>query len=123
MAGNHSRAQRIEQQMLRTLAQLVRREVKDPRVGSVTITAVRLAADGGSAKVYFLPFGDQHSAEEVRAGLTSAAGFLRGEVGRELGLRHAPKLEFEPDVSIERAHQLTSLIDVARRKDRERGGE
>jgi len=123
MAGNNSRAQRIEQQMLRTLAQLVRREVKDPRVGNVTITAVTLAPDGGSAKVYFLPFGDQHTPAEVAAGLNSAAGFLRGEVGRDLGLRHAPKLEFEHDANIERAHQLTSLIDIARRKDRERGGE
>lgn len=123
MAGNNSRAQRIEQQMLRTLAQLVRREVKDPRVGNVTITAVALAADGGSAKVYFLPFGERHSPEEVRAGLTSAAGFLRGEVGRDLGLRHAPKLEFEHDVNVERAQQLTQLIDIARRQDRERGGE
>ena len=123
MAGNNSRAQRIEQQMLRTLAQLVRREVKDPRVGNVTITAVTLAADGGSAKVYFLPFGAQHPPDEVRAGLTSASGFLRGEVGRELGLRHAPKLEFEHDMNIERAHQLTNLIEIARRQDRERGGE
>jgi ribosome-binding factor A len=123
MSGNHSRAQRIEQQMLRTLAQLVMREVKDPRVGSVTITAVTLAADGGSARVYFLPFGDKHTPAEVGAGLNSAAGFLRGEVGRQLGLRHAPKLEFEHDVNIERAHQLTSLIETARRQDRERGGE
>ena len=122
MAGN-ARAQRIEQQMQRTLAQLVRREVKDPRVGNVTITAVTLAADGGSAKVFFLPFGDQHTPEEVRAGLTSAAGFLRGEVGRELGLRHAPRLEFEHDANIERAQQLSHLIDSARRQDRERGGE
>jgi ribosome-binding factor A len=53
----------------------------------------------------------------VQAGLNRAAGFLRGEVGRRLGLRHAPKLEFEFDASIERADRLTSLIDTAVRKD------
>jgi ribosome-binding factor A len=123
MAGNNSRAQRIEQQMLRELSQLILRQVKDPRVGSVTITAVSLAADGGSARVFFLPFGDKHTPAEVAAGLGSASGFLRGEVARQLGLRHAPKLEFIHDAGIERAHQLTGLIDQARRQDRERGGE
>jgi ribosome-binding factor A len=123
VAGNNSRAQRIEQQMLRTLAQLVAREVKDPRVGNVTITAAVLSADGGSAKIYFLPFGGKHTPEEVARGLQSASGFLRGEVGRQLGLRHAPKLEFLHDEGVERAHQLTDLIEKARRGDRERGGE
>lgn len=123
MTGNNQRAQRIEQQMLRTLAELVRREVKDPRVGNVTITAVKLASDGGSARVFFLPFGEQHTPAEVHAGLNSASGFLRGEVGRQLGLRHAPKLEFEHDAGIEKAQQLSQLIDIARRHDRERGGE
>lgn len=99
--------------MQRTLAQLVSREVKDPRVGNVTITAVSLAPDMATARVFFVPFASAHSAEEVQSGLTHAGGFLRGEVGRRLGLRHAPRLSFLIDDSIEKAERLTGLIDQA----------
>jgi ribosome-binding factor A len=91
--------------------------VRDPRVGAVTITAVSAMQDMSAVRVLFVPFGGAHSTEEVQAGLNRAAGFLRGEVGRRLGLRHAPKLEFEFDASIERADRLTNLIDTAVRKD------
>ena len=117
MAKANSRAQRIEAQMQRALAELLMRSVKDPRVGSVTLTAVTLAADMGSARVYFMPFGNRHSAEEVSAGLQSASGFLRGEVARRLGLRHAPRLEFVLDTVLERAHNLSELIDSAVKAD------
>lgn len=123
MAKTNSRAQRIEAQMQRTLAELLTRQVKDPRVGSVTITAVTLAQDMGSARVFFMPFGDRHSAAEVGAGLASAAGFLRGELARRLALRHAPKLEFELDTVLERARSLTDLIDTAVRGDRSRAAD
>jgi ribosome-binding factor A len=99
--------------MQRALSELVSREVKDPRVGSVTITEVKVAPDMSSARVYFTPFASKHSPEEVLEGLTRAGGFLRGEVGRRLGLRHAPKLEFEFDDSFEKAAKLTELIDRA----------
>jgi ribosome-binding factor A len=66
-----------------------------------------------SARVYFVPFGGKHAPEEVGEGLARAAGFLRGEVGRALALRHAPKLEFVYDAQIEHADKLTRLIDGA----------
>ena len=94
------------------------REVRDPRVGNVTLTAVTVAPDLSSARVYFVPFGDKHKAEEVGEGLNRAAGFLRGEVGRALALRHAPKLEFIFDQQIEDADRLTRLIDRAVKSDR-----
>jgi ribosome-binding factor A len=95
------------------LAELIAREVKDPRVGNVTITSVRLSGDKSVARVFFTPFASQHPAEEVRGGLTRAAGFLRGEAGRRLGLRHAPRLEFVFDDTPEKAARLTGLIDRA----------
>jgi ribosome-binding factor A len=122
MAGS-ARRERIEGEVQRVLSTLVAREVKDPRVGSVTITAVQLAPDLSVARVFFLPFGGRHEAEEVRAGLASAAGFLRGEVGRRLSLRHAPRLEFVIDQHLEEAAHLTSLIDRAVREDRSRSGD
>jgi ribosome-binding factor A len=108
-----ARTQRIESEIQRVLAALIAREVKDPRVGNVTITAVSVAADMGSARVYFTPFASRNPPEQVSRALTHAAGFLRGELGRRLGLRHAPRLEFVFDDSVEGAAHLTSLIDGA----------
>ena len=99
--------------MQRALSELIRREVKDPRVGPVTITQVQLAADLGQALVYFVPLGGVAEPSVVQAGLGAAAGFLRGEVGRAVGLRHAPKLVFVTDDSFDKAAQLTALIDAA----------
>lgn len=121
MAGN-ARRERIEGEVQRVLSTLVAREVKDPRVGSVTITAVQLAPDLSVARVFFLPFGGRHAADEVREGLASASGYLRGEVGRRLSLRHAPRLEFVIDRHFEEAAHLTSLIDRAVTEDRSRAG-
>ncbi len=104
--------------MQRTLAELVPRAVKDPRVGHLTITAVSLLEDLSSARVWFLPFGTSRDVDEQLAGLRSAAGFLRGELARQLGLRHAPRLEFLIDTNLEQAQALTELINTAVAKDR-----
>jgi ribosome-binding factor A len=125
-AGKGGRLRRIESELQRVLAELIAREVKDPRVGNVTITAVTLAADMGLARVFYAPFPPRsavtgegagkpapHPSQEVQGGLTRAAGFLRGEVGRRLGLRHAPRLEFIFDDTAEKAARLTGLIDRA----------
>lgn len=112
------RKRRIEAEIQRVLSELIAREVKDPRVGNVTITAVRVAADMGSARVFFTPFASRHGPEEVRTGLMHAGGYLRGEVGRRLRLRHAPRLEFVFDDTVDRAAHLRSLIDRAVEHDR-----
>jgi ribosome-binding factor A len=109
-AGRHSR---IEAQMQRVLADLISREVKDPRVGNVTITAVEVAQDLATARIFFVPFAGAHDPQEVAAGLARAAGFLRGAVGRQLGLRHAPRLAFVFDDTLDKAVHLTQLIDRA----------
>ena len=83
--GPSGRLRKIEAELQRVLAELIAREVKDPRVGNVTITGVRLAADMGAAKVFYAPFASAHPQEEVQSGLTRAAGCLRGEAGRLLG--------------------------------------
>jgi ribosome-binding factor A len=107
------RNQKIESELQRVLAELIAREVKDPRVGNVTITAVTVAPDLSTARVFFVPFASQNPPDDVRDGLTHAAGFLRGEAGRRLRLRHAPRLEFVFDESLEHAARLTDLIDKA----------
>ena len=119
MSGT-ARASRIAAQLQRSLAELLRRGVKDPRVGNVTVTAVSLAPDLSVARILFLPFGSAHPGEEVLSGLRSAARFLRGELARDLKLRHAPRLEFQLDTDLERAQKLTQLIDRAVSSDRSR---
>ncbi|HYM41964.1 MAG TPA: 30S ribosome-binding factor RbfA [Steroidobacteraceae bacterium] len=115
---SEARTHRLEAEIQRTLAALIAREVKDPRVGNVTITAVQVAPDMGSARVYFTPFASQAPAEQVAHGLARAASFLRGQLGRRLSLRHAPRLEFVFDATAEGAARLTSLIDRAVAADR-----
>lgn len=120
MTHSGARLRRIESQLQRVVAERIARGVKDPRVGGVTITAVRLSADMGLARIFFTPFAGQHSPEQVLRGLTHAGGFLRGQVGRELGLRHAPRLEFVLDDTAEQAAHLTGLIDRARAEDQDK---
>lgn len=120
--GGGGRTHRMEAQMQRVLAELLRREVKDPRVGMVTITQVELANDLSQARVLFVPFGmpvegdagaaAARNAEQLE-GLEAAARFLRGEVARRVGLRHAPRLLFVADDSFDRAAHLSALISKA----------
>ena len=122
MTGNPARNARIASQMQRALAPLLRRDVKDPRVGNVTVTAVTLAPDLSTATVFVLPFADRGTdAPAMLAGLNSAAGYLRGQLARELKLRHAPRLQFRIDDQLDHAHHLTALIDQAVATDHARG--
>jgi ribosome-binding factor A len=116
-----ARTQRISAQMQRSLATLLRRGVKDPRVGNVTVTAVEVANDLSFARIHVLPFASAQPSKELLAGLRSAAGYLRGELARELKLRHMPRLEFQLDQVLEGAHRLSNLIDDAVKSDRARG--
>ena len=113
MAKDYPRTRRIEAELLRVLAELVRREVKDPRVGPVTLTAVQVSPDASHATVYFLPFDPARSVEAVGAALTSAGPFLRHELRSRIKIRHVPELHFTPDESIERAAKLSALISTA----------
>ncbi|HKT71767.1 MAG TPA: 30S ribosome-binding factor RbfA [Steroidobacteraceae bacterium] len=118
MTMDSQRRRKLAAEIQRVLAELIAREVKDPRVGNVTVTSVSVSADMGTARVFFTPFASQNLPEDVRVGLTHAGGFLRGEVGRRLRLRHAPRLEFVFDDTADKAAHLTSLIDGAVARDR-----
>ncbi|MFO0454012.1 MAG: 30S ribosome-binding factor RbfA [Pseudomonadota bacterium] len=113
MPREFSRSRRVEEQILRLLAELVRREVKDPRVGLVTLTAVEVSKDLSHAKVYFLPFDSKREVAEVGDALASAAGFLRSLLRKRLTMRQVPELHFLPDESIDRAARLSARILAA----------
>lgn len=112
----NQRNRRVAEQILHELASILMREMKDPRVVGVTITAVDVTTDLEHAKVWFTVFGADQDA--ARKGLASAAGFLRSELARRMTLRTVPKLTFVHDASVERGAHLSQLIDQAVAEDK-----
>ena len=108
---DNPRAKRLGEQIQRELTELVRRDVKDERIGNVTITAVNVSGDLRTARVYYLVFGKDGADPKVQRGLESAAGFLRNALSKALMIRYTPTLTFELDTSIEHGVRLTQLID------------
>ena len=108
-----ARQARIADQIQRELAELVRTEVRDPRVGLVTLTGVELSRDQSPAKVFFTVLGPDVNGEQALEGLTRASGFLRSELAHRLTIRKVPELHFAYDESVERGVRLSRLIDEA----------
>src|SRR5580700_834865 len=115
MAKDNPRARRLGEQIQRELTDLLRRDVKDGRIGNVTITAVDVTGDLRTAKVHYLVFGKEGPDPKVQAGLTSAAGFLRNALAKSLMIRYTPTLTFALDTSIEQGVRLSQLIDSVNR--------
>ena len=115
MKRAQGRPQRVGDLIQRELSELVARELRDPRVGMVTLTAVDVSPDMSHAKVFFTLL-DKERLEEVQEGLRRAAGFLRSQLAKRVKLYSMPELRFEYDESVERADRLSRLIDSAVRK-------
>jgi ribosome-binding factor A len=113
MPRDFSRAARIADQIQRDLSDLIRQEVKDPRIGLVTITAVDVSRDLSHAKVYVSSLGGAASSEQSTQALQHAAGFLRSQLAQMIKVRSIPQLHFIYDVSVERGARLSQLIDEA----------
>ena len=107
------RQARIADQIQRELAEVIRLELRDPRVGMVTLTGVELSRDQSHAKVFFTVLGSPSDAEQAREGLERAAGFLRTRLAHRLTTRTVPGLAFVYDESVERGVRLARLIDEA----------
>lgn len=117
MPKDSSRPRRVAEQIQRELAELLRLEVKDPRVGMITLTDVEVSGDYAHAKVFFTLLGDEARVKAAIKGLQSAAGFLRSEVAHRMKLRVMPQLHFIHDTSIENGMRLDQLIDAAVAED------
>jgi len=118
VAKEYSRTRRVGEQMQRELADLIQRELKDPRLGFVTVSAVDVSKDLSYAKVYVSTLGDSPEIEQTLEALSHASGFLRRELGRRMILRIVPELRFVHDVSVERGNRLSALIDRAVAEDK-----
>lgn len=117
MPREFDRTRRINEQMQRELAQLIQQEIKDPRIGMVTVSAVEVTRDLSLARVFVSVLGENESPETVLAILDGASGFLRHELGRRMSLRSIPNLRFQFDKSISEGNRLSSLIDEAIARD------
>ena len=102
---------RVDEAVREVLSDAISTDVKDPRVGFGTVTAVKTSRDLRHARVYVSVLGDEPAREETLAGLRSAHGFLQSEISRQLKLKHTPTLIFEYDETVERAARLTELLD------------
>jgi len=120
MPREYPRARRVEEQLKRLLSELVRREVKDPRVGLITITSAEVSRDLTHANVYFTPFAGVGDPKAALEALQHAAGFLRHQVRNQMRLRVAPEIQFHIDDSVERGARLSALIDDVVDSDRRR---
>ena len=122
MSKRHTpRSARIGDEIQRELMALLRDEVKDPRVGRVTVTHVEVTPDLSHAKVLVTDLAGRDHAAETVAALARTAGFLRSELARRLSLYTVPQLAFVYDDSIEAGMELSQLIDRAVAEDRKRG--
>jgi ribosome-binding factor A len=111
--ANPQRLRRIADQIQRELSDVLRNELKDPRVGMITLTGVEVSPDVAHARVFFTTLGDADALAGTEAGLARAAGFLRTALGRRLKLHNIPELHFHYDASVERGVRLSKLIDDA----------
>ena len=111
------RAERVGEAVREVIADMLVREIKDPRIGMVTLTTVELTDDLRHAKVFFSCVGDAATRERSLHGLRSAAGFIRAQVTRRLKLRYAPEIIFQFDPSLEAADRLATLLKTAQVKD------
>ena len=123
MPKDYPRSRRIAEQIQRELSGIIRLELKDPRVGMITLTDVEVSHDYSHAKVFFTQLGDAAGAEETEHALQHAAGFLRSQLAQRLKLRIVPELHFKYDVSVERGMRLSRLIDAAVATDPDRSAD
>jgi len=114
-----ARARRLAERITKIVAEMLERRVKDPRLGFVTVTEARLTNDLREATVFYTVYGSAEEREETAAALRSATGIIRTEVGRQLGLRHTPSLEFIADALPDSARRIEDLVAAAKSADEE----
>ena len=108
---------RLAERIGKIVAEMLERRIKDPRLGFVTVTETRLTSDLREATVYYTVYGSPEEHAETAVALRSATGVIRSEVGRLIGLRHTPSIEFVPDALPDSARRIDDLVAAARQAD------
>ncbi|NMR19552.1 30S ribosome-binding factor RbfA [Cellulomonas fimi] len=117
--ADHARARKLADRIQVIVAQMIDTRVKDPRLGFVTVTDVRVTGDLQHASVFYTVLGDEEARAGSAAALESAKGLIRSEVGKQTGIRLTPSLEFVLDAVPETAAQLEAALNEAARRDAE----
>lgn len=104
------RMARVDHELQRAVAKIISEEIKDPRMGFVTVTRTEITSDMMHCKVFVSVIGDRHVARQSMDALKNAAGYIRGELGALVKLRHTPELVFVEDRSTERAIELSKTL-------------
>src|ERR1700733_8628281 len=115
------RTRRLSERIAKIVAELLERRIKDPRLGFVTVTEVRLTHDWRGAEGFLPVFGTPEELQDTATALRSATGIIRSEVGRIIGLRHPPSIEFIADALPDSARRIDDLVAAARQADEELG--
>jgi ribosome-binding factor A len=111
------RVRRVADRIQVVVAEMLERRIKDPRLGFVTVTDVRVTGDTQNASVFYTVMGEDDELVRTAAALESAKGLIRSEVGKQLGMRHVPSLEFIHDALPESARHLDDVLAKARESD------
>jgi ribosome-binding factor A len=122
MPREFPRSRRIEDQIQRILSEVLRVSVRDPRLGGVIITAVKVSRDLSVAKIYFTSMELDQDPAVLRTAFLSAVGFLRSQLAKQLTVRQVPELRFVHDDSMQRGSAMDRLIDAALAMDQRDGG-
>ena len=111
------RMRRVDEAVRAVLSEAIAKDLKDPRVGFVTVTSVKTSPDLRYARVYVSVLGDEPVRADSLEGLRSAHGYLQGVIARQLTLKHTPALTFEYDESIDRGMRISELLDTSARPE------
>ena len=117
MVARNRRMERVDELLRQEIARLIAEEVKDPRVGFVTVVQARVTADLRHARVYVSVLGDEQEKQATVDALQRAGGFLRRRLGRLLDMKYLPEIRFELDRGVERAARLDEILDRVRPPD------
>lgn len=113
----YQRAQRVAEQIKHETAEIIRNELKDPRLGFVTVTTVEVSNDLRHVKIFISVLGDEQSKQQSMTALNNAAGFVRKELGQRVKLRYTPEVLFRLDASIEHGVKIQKLLNEMHGKE------
>ena len=110
------RLARVRENVKETVSMMLEREIKDPRIGFVTITDVDISADLRHCKIFFSSLGGEKQHEKALAGLQSAKGFIRSELGKRLRMKYTPEIEFHFDTSVEQGVRIAEILNKIKKE-------
>ncbi len=117
------RPERVQEAIRQEISKIVQNEMKDPRLGFLTITGVEISRDLRHAKVFFSTLGEMKEKRLALKGLVSARGFIRGLVGDRVKMRYVPQLEFKIDEALDRGHAIDDILNKIKKERKDEKGD